>query len=94
MVGSPQIKLDSQGRLYGIDRYPIVLTSPEAISSPHVPSWWMDKADWDLFCSLWKVECNIEEFQDVEEAVAYLSYLLLWSSEQSIPLTSGITSDF
>lgn len=76
--------------LCGSDHYPIVLASPEAVLSPCVPRWRVDRADWKSFRSLSKVECRIEEFEGVEEAVDYFTNFLQWSAEQSIPQTSGV----
>ncbi len=75
--------------LCGSDHYPLVLTSPEAISSPRIPRWRVDRANWNSFRSFSRVECSIEELEGVEEAVAYFTNLIQWSAEQSVPQTSG-----
>lgn len=76
--------------LRGIDHHPILLTSPEANTSPCVPRWRADRTDWNSFRSLSRVEHNVEEFDEIEGAVTYFTNLLHWHAEHSIPRTLGV----
>ncbi|KAG7154733.1 putative RNA-directed DNA polymerase from mobile element jockey-like 86, partial [Homarus americanus] len=63
----------------GSNHYHILLSSLEVLLTPRVPHWRLDKADWDLFKELAKVDRNIEEFPSVDEAVEYLTSFLQWA---------------
>lgn len=71
------------------NHYPIVVFSPEAVSSLRVPHWREDREEWNSFHSLSRVNCKTKEFEGLEEAIDYFTILLLSSGEQSIPQTSG-----
>lgn len=66
------------------------LTFTEAIPSPCVPCWRVDRADRNSFRSLSRVDHNAEEFDEIEGAVAYITNLMHWSAEHSVPRTSGV----
>ncbi|KAG7162073.1 putative Endonuclease/exonuclease/phosphatase family domain-containing protein-like 4 [Homarus americanus] len=74
--------------LRGSDHYPILLSSLEVLLTPQVPRWRLDKADWDLFKELVKVDRNFEELPSVDDAVEYLASLLQWAGHCPITHTS------
>ncbi|KAG7177217.1 putative RNA-directed DNA polymerase from mobile element jockey-like 60, partial [Homarus americanus] len=73
--------------------YHILLSSLEVLPKPQVPCWWLDKAEWDLFKEIVKIDRSIGEFPSVDEAVEYLASLLQWVGHFSFPQTFGHFSE-
>ncbi|KAG7157179.1 hypothetical protein Hamer_G010020, partial [Homarus americanus] len=59
------------------------------LPTSQVPCWRLDKADWDLFKELVKIDKIIEEYPSIDDVVEYLASLLQLAGHCSIPRTSG-----
>ena len=79
------------GDFCGSDHYPILLSSADVLPLPRVPRWQLDHADWGLFKHLAIVDCEVDEFLEIDSAVEYFSSILQQADELSIPQTTGFT---
>ena len=71
------------------DHAPIYITSRLQEEHSFEPRWIMEKAEWGKFTEKTDVNRDIEDFNNVEEAVDYLGEVMLEAAEQSIPKSKG-----
>ena len=92
-IASPNAFIDFEWNvlddLYGSDHFPIIISSGDSVPISRAPRWCIERANWPLFKELSHIEADASDLPTVDEAVYFLSNILLNAGFQSIPRTTG-----
>ena len=92
-VCSPDCFLDFSWRvlddLLGSDHFPIRIDVVDEIAVPRSPWWLLDKANWALFSTLALIEADVQAFSSVDDALEFLTEIVITAAKESIPRSSG-----
>ena len=73
----------------GSDHFPIVISIIDEVAVPRSPRWILDRANWALFSTLAFLEIKAEDFETVDDALDFLSEVIINAATESIPRSSG-----
>ena len=76
------------------DHYPIWLRSGRKRKPNCFPKWVLDKANWPKFSEKAVPKKSVNEFDSVQEASQYCKTFIIDAAKDSIPKTSGKSSDY
>ena len=75
--------------LRGSDHYPTGLQAVEAQPAQCLPKWCIQRADWQTFQGALQLDSEVQDFENVDEAVDHFVSRILLAASISIPRTSG-----
>ena len=73
----------------GSDHFPIVINIVDEVAVPRSPRWILDRANWALFSTLAFLEIKAEDFETVDDALDFLSEVIINAATESILRSSG-----
>ena len=73
---------------HGSDHFPIVIESIKTFEEDHNPKWKLNKANWDLFHTLYDESLTTTSLSDSTDRIADFTSSLIDISERCIPKTS------
>jgi len=75
--------------LYGSDHFPILIKRNIPQATHRNPRFLYKKADWTQFQMLTVPELNVHDLPEIDDAVSYITDLMITSAKTSIPMTKG-----